>query len=274
MCRIALYASSENGEKIKQLIECFKLGTLYDFVLDKHRRGRRAHVHGWGYAYVYELSNDMGYSMYKTSLPMTVDGIKISLPRYFDWILMIIHSRLTGGEPIDVVNSHPYYFHIPGGVSLWLVHNGSVDKEKLAKEIRMENLIKVYSDSYMLTQWFGKNIKGTSTKDLVEVVHNIIDLGVVKSALNFAAIIYNEIEKNVVGLAVNYVIKDYMDMYDYYALYNIWIGDKTVVISSSTTALYLSRIYGYKAELMDNGTITIVRPRKDRVETEVVNIER
>lgn len=274
MCRIALYASAEDPKYLRYISRCFKLSSLNDFILDKYRRGRRAHTHGWGYAYVYSSFNELGLSLYKTSLPITVDGINIPLtPKRFDWIFMILHSRLTTEEPIDVLNSHPYYFHQPGKVSIWLTHNGSLDKERLAKDLNMENLTNNYSDSYFLTQWLGRNISSTDIEDLrnviKDVVNKIVELDVLKSALNFVAIVLDEIEKKVLGLAVNYIAEDYTNLFDYYTLYKVDIGSKSVAIASSTVALYLNKLYGFKAEPLANRTIVITYPYKERIEVEI-----
>ncbi|MEM4789741.1 MAG: class II glutamine amidotransferase [Ignisphaera sp.] len=274
MCRIALYASAEDVKYIKHISRCFKLSSLNDFVLDRYRRGRRTHTHGWGYAYIYSSFGELGLSLYKTSLPIAVDGItKPLIPNHFDWILMILHSRLTTEEPIDVLNSHPYYFHKPGKVSIWLAHNGALDKEKLAKDLGMENLVRRYSDSYFLTQWLGENISSTDLKSIVgvvkETINRILDLGALRSALNFVTIVLDEIEKKALGLSVNYVAEDYMNLFEYYTLYKVGIGSKTYTIASSTVALYLNELYGFKVEPIDNHTIILIHPGKENIEVEV-----
>lgn len=272
MCRIAFYASAEDEGKIRHLFKSFSLGALYDFVLDDRRRGYRVHGHGWGYAYIYGFLNDMGYSFYKTSLPMLSEGITLSIPKHYDWLLLIMHSRLTSTEPIDVVNAHPYYFSRVGGISMWLAHNGFIDKVKLAKDLGLENLVNNYSDSYILTQWLGTNIKNIDNEELITAVNRIVDLGVVISALNIVALILSEVEKKVLGVIVNYVAEKSMNLYDYYALYKVDMGARTLAITSSTVALYLNRLYRYNVEKIDNGVLMIVRSSKDGVEVETVNI--
>jgi glutamine amidotransferase len=272
MCRIVLYASSEGRSKIMQVFRCFKLASTYDFVLDTFRRGRRSHNHGWGYAYLYKFRNDIGYMVYKSSLPISFNEIKLAVPRYFEWILMVMHSRLTHEEPIDIVNTHPHSFSKAGKVSIWFVHNGSVDKERLAKDIGLEGMVKNYSDSYILTQWLGENIKSLSSKELIDLITKVIDLGVVKSALNIAAILMDEVEKKVLGIAMNYVVKEYTNLYDYYALHIVEIGDRTKIIASSTVAYYLNSIYGYRTKVLENGTVIILHPVKEAIQIEVLNV--
>ncbi|MEM1527037.1 MAG: class II glutamine amidotransferase [Ignisphaera sp.] len=274
MCRVALYASAEDPGYLRYISRCFRLSSLNDFVLDRYRRGHRAHTHGWGYAYVYSSFNELGLSLYKTSLPITADGINMPLiPRHFDWIFMILHSRLTTEKSIDVLNSHPYYFHQPGKISIWLAHNGSLDKEKLAKDLNMESLTKNYSDSYFLTQWLGRNISSMDIEDfrsiIKDIVNKIAELGILKSALNFVAIVLDELEKKVLGLAINYIAEDYMNLFDYYTLYKADIGRKSVAIVSSTVALYLNKLYGFKAEPLSNRTIVIMYPHRESIEVEI-----
>lgn len=275
MCRLALYASTKSCHGFEELLECFRLGSLNDFVLDSYRRGRRVHPHGWGYAYVYQMLNDMGFAFYKTSLPIFSDVIIApEMSKYFDWIVFILHSRLTSGEPIDVLNSHPYYFNRLGEISIWLAHNGALDKGKIVEKLSAKQLAERYSDSYFLTQFIGKNITTSTKENIIEVLNNIIELNVVESSLNIVAIILDEVKKEVIGLAVNYVAEKAINMFDYYRLYRVDVGGSTVVITSSTIALYLNKLYNFAVEPLDNNTVVFVHPRKDTIDIEVRKLGR
>lgn len=270
MCRISIYASAREPRGFRRYLKSFILGSLNDFVLDGYRRGRRTHGHGWGYAYVYGFGSDMGFSFYKTSLPITTDGIKkIALPKSFDWIMMVMHSRLTSSEPIDAVNSHPYYLQLPGKLSIWLVHNGAVDKNAIARYLGMEGVVGLYSDSFFLTLLLGRKIESVEHNSIVSAVKDIVEMNIVKSSLNFAAILLDDISKNVIGLAVNYVSEDHLNMFDYYTLYTVELGNGATAVASSTVALYLNRLYGYQAKPLNNKVMLLLRPERDSIRVDL-----
>lgn len=274
MCRIALYTSTGDRHSLRELLKCFRLGSTNDFVLDSYRRGHRVHGHGWGIAYVYELFNAMGFMLYKTSLPISANIISsLPIPRYFDWILMILHSRLTSKEPIDLLNTHPHYFNRPGEISIWLVHNGSVDKQIIAKELGMPQLINKYSDSYFLTQFIGKNLIEPTKESVIDTIKSVIELNIVKSALNIAAIVLDENNKRAIGLAVNYVDEKAMDMFNYYRLYKMDIESNLVIIASSTVALYMNKFSKFDIKPLDNKTIVFIHPDKGGIDVEIYKLK-
>lgn len=274
LCRIALYASVKELKNFKEFLRCFRLGSVSDFILNTYRKGHRSHMHGWGFAYIYSVSNDMGCMYFRTSIPIAFDNSMAvtATPRYFDWILMVLHSRLTFEEPVDVMNSHPHHFSRVGEFSIWLAHNGSVDKEKIAKELGLTDIVRRYSDSYFLTQWIGRNMGGLNSKDIVDTIRSIVDLGVVRTSLNLVAIILDEIKRRVIGLALNFVAEESMDMLEYYRLYKVGIGNESVAIASSTIAAYLNKLYGISIEPLDNSTIVFVYPRKEGIDLEIGKI--
>ena len=267
MCRIALYTSLGSSRGLREFIESFIEASVNDFVLDSYRRGRRAHNHGWGYAYIYRVFNDLGVMHFRTSLPITSASRRaISIPRRFNWLSMIIHSRLTSAEPIDLLSSHPFHTAIPGRLSIWLVHNGAVDKGALAREMSMDNLTDMYADSYFLTQWIARNLEKPGIEHLEKVVRGLIELGITRTSLNFIALILDEKEKNVFSIALNYVCGKGLEMYDYYKLHRIHIDERALAVASATVALYMNSFYGYEIEPLENGEALFIIPQKGRVE--------
>lgn len=264
VCRLALYVSLNRLNGFKDLLRGFVEASVNDFVLDSFRRGRRSHDHGWGFAYVYRYLNDLGSMYFRTSLPIKTSVIDvrraIAIPRLFDWIAMVLHSRLTSGEPIDISSAHPFYVHIPGRLSLWLVHNGAVDKKMLAGSLSMDSLRDMYADSYFLAHWIANSMVEPSLESFVEAVEKLISMGVVRTSLNMAAILVSERDRDVTAIAVNYVCGDGLDVYDYYKLYRVDIGGGAIAIASSTVALYMARLGGYEIRYLENGEIVAVKP--------------
>jgi len=267
MCRIALYAVAGSPRGFEELVESFVEASLNDFVLHSYRKGRRSHNHGWGFACVQGLFGDLSLMHFKTSLPLPCAKEALVVPRRFDWLSLILHSRLTSGEPIDVLSSHPFYASVPGKLSLWLAHNGGVDKERLAKELSMERLVDMYTDSYFLAHWLAKNIEGSSIDQLERTIKRLIELNAVKTSLNFVALILDEKEKRVLGAALNYVCGGGLDLYEYYKLYRVLVDDKALAVASSTIALYMEKRHGYKVDPLENGELLFVSPQEGKIVT-------
>jgi len=194
MCRTALYVAVSSPKGFEELVESFVEASLNDFVLHSYRRGR-SHNHGWGFAYIQGLFGDLSVMHFKTSLPIPCAREVLAIPKRFNWLSLILHSRLTASEPVDVLSSHPFYVSIPGRLSLWLAHNGSVDKVELARELSMEALVDMYADSYFLTHWLAKNIEEPSVSRLVKAAEKLIELNAVKTSLNFVALVLDEKKK-------------------------------------------------------------------------------
>ena len=265
MCRIALYATVGDHKGFEELVESFVEASLNDFVLHSYRRGRRSHNHGWGFAYVQGLLGDLSLMHFKTSLPLPYAREVLAIPKRCDWLSLILHSRLTSSEPIDVLSSHPFHVSIPGRLSLWLAHNGAVDKARLAEGLSMKGLVDSYADSYFLAHWLARNLEGPSAHHLERAVANLIKLSVVEASLNFVALILDEKEKEVLCAALNYVCGKGLDLYDYYKLYRVLVGDKALVVASSTIALYMERLYGYEIDPLDNGELLLASPRRGEI---------
>lgn len=270
MCRIALYASSGAGSGFEKLVECFVRGSLEDFMLKGFARGRGAHVHGWGYAYVYGSPNGMGIGFYRTSEPISYERVgHLAIPKPFDWAIAVLHSRLASDGPINVFNSHPHHFR-GSGASLWLAHNGFVDKYAIAYELGAEEKeVERYSDSYFLTQWIGRSVRGAHRDGFKDAVREAVKRGFVISSLNLVAVVVDEFEERVMGVAVNYVSEDYAHAFEYYRLYTVSFGVNELAITSSTVALYLSNAHGLRVEPLDNGVIVFVYPLSNGVKVDV-----
>uniref|UniRef100_A0A7J2U4I5 Glutamine amidotransferase type-2 domain-containing protein n=1 Tax=Ignisphaera aggregans TaxID=334771 RepID=A0A7J2U4I5_9CREN len=262
MCRIGLYATLNELNSFREFLYSFVEGSANDFVLDSIKKGRRSHNHGWGYAYVYKYLNDLGVMFYKTSAPITSNMPRkiVSLPKHFNWLVMLMHSRLTSGEPIDVSNSHPYHVHIPGKLSLWLAHNGSVKKDFIARELSMLGIVNMYSDTYFLSQWIATNISKPDINAFEDAIKHLIDLNIVETSLNLVAIVMDENNKRVFGAAVNYVVGKGLETYDYYKLYKVVVDRKTIIIASSTISLYMQRIFGFNVSELENRELVFVEP--------------
>ena len=147
-----MYTAVGSLKGFEGLVESFVEAPLNDFVLHSYRRGpqprlglrlrprapRRPELHAL---------QDLAPHTPRQRGPVT--------PKHFDRLSLIPHGRLTSSEPIDVLSSHPFYVSIPGRLSLWLAHNGVLDKARLARELSMEGLVDAHADSYFLAHRLG-----------------------------------------------------------------------------------------------------------------------
>jgi len=273
MCRLGIYVSIGQYKFLEEFIRAFYLASINDIALEKLGYGRRSHNHGWGFIYIAKRFNNISLSWYKTSLPIMDRDVETILKNTIsldaDWIAINIHSRLTLREPIDVLNSHPFYVSIPGKISLWLIHNGSVDKEKISRILGLENIKDLYADSYFLANLIAKNLNSLNNNDIVEVFRSLIDMNITTSALNLGILSIDERTKEISIAILNYMVKDVLDdnnRREYYNIYIANIDSKTFIAGSSTVMWYLTKIAKIAIQPLSNGELVIVKPYENSLE--------
>ncbi len=273
MCRLGIYISVGQYKFLEEYIKSFYLASINDIVLEKLRYGRRSHNHGWGFVYIARRFNNLSLSLYKTSLPIMDRDVETILKNIIsldaDWIIINMHSRLTSREPIDILNSHPFYVSIPGKISLWLIHNGSVDKEKISRILGLENVKDLYADSYFLANLIARNLKSLDNKDIVEVFKSLIDMDITKSSLNLGILSIDEKTKEISIAILNYMVQDVLynnNMREYYNIYIANINNKTFIAGSSTVMWYLTKIAKIAVQPLSNGELIIIKPYENSLE--------
>jgi len=271
MCRLLHFVSVGELNNLFVVAKAFRLSTLHDVFLDEVRRGRRSHNHGWGAAFVYMKFRELGFGYFKTSLPLLEEdfrGFVRGVPRGFHWIHMIMHSRLTVSEPINVFNSHPFHISIPGNINLWFVHNGSINKAVVAKELGLENLLDRYADSFFVAYWIAKTIDSVDSSSITKSLKKLVDLGVVETALNCAGIVVDEPSGKVVSFSLNYIGEKGEKTKNYYQLYKVMPSRNTVVVVSSTVDYYLNSLAGLRGTPLENGEIVVVEVKDNALVVE------
>lgn len=269
MCRILHFVGIGKTGNLIKVVKGFKLATQHDVVLDRVRRGRRSHNHGWGAAYAFMKFDEMGFAHYKTSLPLLDEDVRRfvkGIPTDIQWIHMIMHSRLTSSEPINVFNSHPFHISIPGKLSLWFAHNGSVNKNLLARELGLEGLVNSYADSFFVAYWIAKNVDRIDVESLAKTMGRIIEIGAVETSLNSVGIIVDEASNRVVSFSLNYITGEGEKNRDYYQLLRIEASEGSVVIASSTVGYYLEKLFGWIGKPLDNGEMDFIEVREGSIE--------
>ncbi len=270
VCRLGIYISIQPYRFLGEYIKSFYLASINDIALEKLRYGRRSHNHGWGFVYIAKRFGNLSLSWYKTSLPIMdrdfENILKNTIPQDADWIAINMHSRLTSREPIDLPNSHPLYVSIPGRFSLWITHNGSVDKEKISRVLGLENLRDLYADSYFLANLIGRNLRSLDDNDIIEAFKSIIDMNITVSSLNLGMLSIDEKTKEISIAILNYMAQEVLNdnnEKEYYNIYIANIDNRTFIAGSSTVMRYLAKIVRMDLRPLANGELMLIKPSED-----------
>ncbi len=121
-----------------------------------------SHSDGWGYIFFSRTSNTIYF--YRSLSPIYLDEhgfkdlIHLLKSRENEEVFMLIHVRKASEkEPIGLIHVHPY-MHRYLGKELYLVHNGSFNKEKLSNIINIKDYNKV-TDSYLGLLYYSTLLK-------------------------------------------------------------------------------------------------------------------
>lgn len=251
MCRIlsCIVKPKNYPDLLKQLVKQFVKASSNDVYL----RGRR-HSDGWGYAgFGFLEQREIPVLMfYKTISPIdssySLEIIEALLSRAskFNTLYLILHSRLAGSiEPYGEIYAHPYVVE-EKRFNLWFIHNGGVDKFKLAENLGLNPLL--YTDSWLAALHLAKQISGCNEINDECVTSAYIELNkfVTKgSSLNTALMVLTE---RGASLYTTYMPSDEA-LYDvYYKLY-VYSDNDNVAVFSSTVAYYLEENGGFKGKV-------------------------
>jgi len=238
-----LYVFKNKGASWDEIINSFYLASTNDTILQEIA-GKKTHSHGWGYV-VYRFYGGKAFlSYYRTPTSISNDGEGVDFLKGLGKLMsevqvLIVHSRLTGEKEVkNVENTHPYMEHVPGKFTLWLAHNGRVSKTSLAREVKLESYISIYSDTYFLTKYLATKIPSTaSMHNVASVLREIVEKGYVISALNIVALIMLNDER-VYGFALNYIAPKASEREEYYRLYMVSPSNNEKIVASSTFTRY------------------------------------
>ncbi len=138
----------------------------YDPYLEAVHPGSRSHADGWGYVYVsIARSRELNFgtvSFYKRCKPIFEELSRIALHKLINIlesyirIDMVVHARAASkGEPVCDIHAHPYK-ETYNGITVYLAHNGGVDKKKLAQDLGVD--LSAHTDSALLTKFLAKEL--------------------------------------------------------------------------------------------------------------------
>ncbi|MGC9010156.1 MAG: class II glutamine amidotransferase [Sulfolobales archaeon] len=236
MCRILVGAGRYNvlSNYYSELIRGLVGSAEYDPYLAKITNGvDTSHRDGWGRATLFIGLGKRSFYMYKSIKPIYIDRPSRDLPEtklneFSDpYVIDLIHVRLAArGMPINFLSVHPFETFTRGGLRILIMHNGTVDKYEIAKEMRLpEKIVERYSDTFILLLKIADMIEDDIDVSILREIKRYV-----RSALNIGLLVYGEEKATLV------VGSYYLDASkrDYYKIYVAELGDGAYVFSSST----------------------------------------
>lgn len=268
MCRFLTFifkVDDHNLQIISQFINALIKAAKNDPYLEGRTKGkRRSHDDGWGFCIIKLSSNEKDYIIhyYRSMNPIFNDGYAFTLPKLIsqfkldDFVLGLIHARAAGsGEPLGIHNVHPYYLSTESGYQLWFAHNGGVNKIKLANNLKLDNLVNMYSDSYFLFQYIVKTLRSYEHDNILLKYAEIVKENYVKSALNTTLIVHKPQDNIFSVIVTKYSRKSDDYYYNKYYEVKIFEKDSLIIYSSSTLERYLNDTLTSTMKTMDNGEL-------------------
>jgi len=234
MCRLLGFAGS-NEEEFRRLFSCLR-GVAEN---DPLNRKEPSHKDGWGYVAV----SSERLQLYKTAKPIFKDD---EVPKVRGYSLVVVHARQTSFEAlVSARHSHPYHYTTVKG-DFFFAHNGSVDREALAKVLRVRDP-EAYVDSELAGLLIAQKGLRKGYEILAKHMRSSLDSLVVHLSPKKVATLYYygafDVER----------VKSKGLPEDYYQLYYVKGRGFEAVLSSSL--LFHPECRGMKAEKIDNGVL-------------------
>ncbi|MEM0037723.1 MAG: class II glutamine amidotransferase [Zestosphaera sp.] len=277
MCRVLVGVMDKDFMKanLKELMGEFVESSRKDPHLAEVTRGRReAHDDGWGLAVAGFKNELLSIFHEKTAHPIfspqSIELLEVfssKLSRY-DKVLLELHSRATGTEPLGTTNAHP--FEVDYGLGkIWFIHNGGVDKVRISKEVGINPYLHV--DSYVVAKYLARRLSDCAKvcADLDQCVASAYSKLYYEHLRTGDALITGLLtlcEDSDVRIYFSSLVRGYEALSEevrrYYLVYRVW-GQGFNVLSSSTLVDYYLRLTGHRTETAQQ---RVGRVELDRVE--------
>jgi glutamine amidotransferase len=246
MCRILGFIGRHSVYKkiSDELIKGIVGASRYDpYAVRAFGREEASHKDGWGRLRIFLGAGKTSIYLYRSTEPIFIDrpsedSFETNIVRYSDPLMIdFIHARAAStGNPVNIFSAHPFETATKRGYKIFLMHNGTVDKYKVAETLEnkvSEDILKNYSDTYILALKLGELLD----EDVdINVLRKIKEY--VKSALNIGLVLLAE---NKVSVVFGSYYKDNgsKDLKNYYKLYMTDLTEKNyeernIIFASST----------------------------------------
>jgi len=161
LCRLIAVAAREPPlSDIETLLNALIEASRHDPRLERVSGGARSsHDDGWGLAAVMVVERDgvkkVGYIYERSSLPI-FDPLSVKVLKHLvkkacscTELYIVVHARAASrGEPLGTEAAHPYREDIDSRGAIWFAHNGSANKDALARELGVSPAL--HTDSELL----------------------------------------------------------------------------------------------------------------------------
>ena len=280
MCRIlgSVGRYSELRQYYSELIKGLVGSSEYDpHAVRAFGVGKHSHRDGWGRATIFVSPGRKALYMYKSLSPIFVDKPNQPLPepellKHCDPVTVdLIHARAgSRGMPLNYFSVQPFETQTRSGARLILMHNGSVDKDRLAKDLSYrlpDEVLEKYSDTYLLTlrlaDLIGDEVSISAIRELSKYTKTALNLGI--------AVIGEDLVTAVFGSYYRERLPN--EHRTYYKIYAARVGDGSIIFTSSTLVDFSE--YRPKSlskwEELPNGTFYFIKIRiKPEEETHVL----
>ncbi|MEM4971707.1 MAG: hypothetical protein QXE01_10710 [Sulfolobales archaeon] len=146
----------------------------------------------------------------------------------------MIHVRAAAtGMPINIFSTHPAEAVTSEGYRLYLIHNGTVDKDRILEDLGIDGrgvYASLYNDTYFLAQMIATRIRSHIDEGILREI-----IGYTVSALNMGAILVREHDVEVVVGSFYRVYDRAVERRNYYKIYRAVSSGPIYIYSSSTT---------------------------------------
>jgi len=246
MCRILGFIGRYSVYKkiSDELIKGIVGASRYDpYAVRAFGREEFSHKDGWGRLRIFLGAGKTSIYLYRSTEPIFIDrpsedSFETDIVRYSDPLIVdFIHARAAStGNPVNIFSVHPFETATRRGYKIFLMHNGAVDKYRLAETLETKlskEVIEKYSDTYILALKLGELIDEEMN---IEILRKI--KGYVKTALNIGFVLLTDDEATVIF--GSYYRDDLsIERKDYYRLYVASLSEKdfeekNIVFASST----------------------------------------
>jgi len=208
--------------------------------------GKYSHSDGWG-ALVLDVGSGMRLVTVKSLTPIFEDNLKVLDLSRSSRAVEVIHARAASeNTPVNLFSTHPIEVSTAGGYKILLAHNGSVDKNGLARRVGYNDIeYNLYNDTYFLAKFVAKRVEeylglggGISHHEVSNIFKRILkdSLNYVRTALNIALLLM--MKDKAYLLVGSYYRGENERSKRYYRMYLGNIGDSRVYASSTLVEHY------------------------------------
>ena len=247
MCRMAIMfgPSTAIALSYSRILEALIRSSSED-PYGKALYGEEHHSDGWGILMVSTSQAGMKVMYWRSVDPLFTDQwVEAMKPIGVEgsYTLIMMHARAAStNTPINVFSTHPVMSLTRSGYELFMIHNGSFNKDALLKDLEIAGIAR--NDTYLANVLLSRIVDSEVTKDALMKLFTYI-----KTGANLGIVLVKDNEAQLVVGSMFKALNDGKDEVreKYYRLYQCVDGKVTVYSSSTLVDVYgLSRDYSCK----------------------------